>query len=265
MRDFGASLLLLIVLGGSSAIGFYINSLLPETHRSRESIELVQLANSLLVTFSAIVLGLLTTSVKTGFDAAYAARGSYAGQLAQFDRCLRDYGPETQLMRPQLQTYVAAAIASTWPSEPPPVVAALPDISDMPRTGESPILANLIDLVGLELHSLQPTDSLHTNLLTACSDQYGELLKRRWTVIEGVHPSISLPFYWVLTFWLVILFGSLGLRAPPNSMSITVIVLSAISVTLAFFVILDMDVPYGGLFGIPSTAMRNAFADMVRQ
>jgi hypothetical protein len=264
MRDFGASLLLLFLLCASSAIGFYVNSLLPETHRSRDSVELIQLANTLLVTFTAIVLGLLTSSVKTGFDVAYAARGAYAGQLAQFDRCLKDYGQDTQQMRAQLDSYVAAVIVSTWPTEPPPTGVDLPDTSHLPRTGESPVLGSLLDQVGLELHSLQPEDALHRNLLAACSEQFIELQQRRWTVIEGVHPSISWPFYWILSFWMIVLFGSLGLRAPPNAMSVTVIALSAISVTLAVFVILDMDIPYGGLFGIPSTAMRNALADMMR-
>ena len=109
-----------------------------EGHRSAQSIALVQLAITLLVTFTAIVLGLLTTSVKAGFDAAYNARGDDAGQLAQLDRCLRDYGPETAAIREELRGYVAAVIASTWPAEPRPVDVAYPDTSKMPLTGEAP-------------------------------------------------------------------------------------------------------------------------------
>jgi hypothetical protein len=263
MRNFGSSFFLLILLCASAAAGFFANSRLPEKHKSSDSIELVRLAITLLVTFTAIVLGLLTTSVKSGFDAAYSARGAYAGQLAQLDRCLRDYGPETQPMREQLRSYVAAVIASTWPSEPPPIGVAYPDTSHMPRTGESSVLAALMNDIGFEIHSLQPADTLHRNLMSACEEQYGELIRRRWTVIEGIHESISTPFYWVLVFWFVILFSSFGLRAPPNTMSIIVILLCALSVTVAVFVILDMDVPYGGLFGIPSTSMRNALVDMM--
>jgi len=264
MRNFGSSLFLFILLCVSAAAGFFANSRLSEKHRSRDTVELVQLAISLLVTFTAIVLGLLTTSVKSGFDAAYNARGAYAGQLAQLDRCLHDYGPEAQPMREQLRSYVAAIIASTWPSEPRPEGVTYPDTSTMPRTGESSVLAALFDDVGFEIHSLQPTDSLHQNVMAACSQQYLELTRLRWTVIEGVRGSISTPFYWVLVFWLVILFGSFGLRAPPHTMSVIVVTLCAISVTAAVFVILDMDVPYGGLFGIPSASMRNALADMMR-
>ncbi|HLH51066.1 MAG TPA: hypothetical protein VKV96_17135, partial [Roseiarcus sp.] len=133
MRHFGSSLLLLVLLCAAAAVGSFVNSRLAEKHRSRDAIELVQLGITLLVTFTAIVLGLLTTSVKSGYDMAYAARGAYAGQLAQFERCLRDYGPETQQMREQLRSYVAAVIASTWPSEPPPKGVTYPDVAHLPR------------------------------------------------------------------------------------------------------------------------------------
>lgn len=46
-------------------------------------------------------------------------------------------------------------------------------------------------------------------------------------------------------------------------MSVIIIGLSIFSVAIAMFVILDMDTPYGGLFGIPSDAMRKALADMM--
>ena len=100
---------------------------------------------TLLVTFTAIVLGLLTTSVKAGFDAAYSARGDDAAQLAQLDRCLREYGPETAPIRQQLRGYVAAVIASTWPDEPRPVGLKFPDPSTMPRLGESPLLSDALE------------------------------------------------------------------------------------------------------------------------
>src|SRR5271168_1790547 len=98
------SVLLFAILCASSVLGFFVHPRLPERHRTAQSIALVQLAISLLVTFTAIVLGLLTTSVKQGFDTAYNARGEYAAELAQMDRCLSDYGAETAPMRAQLKS-----------------------------------------------------------------------------------------------------------------------------------------------------------------
>jgi len=264
MQDPIFSLIVFAAMCGSAALGFFIHSHLSEKHRSSESIALVQLTITLLVTFTAIVLGLLTTSVKAGFDAAYTARGDDAAQLAQLDRCLRDYGPETAPIRDQLRGYVAAVIASTWPDEPRPTGFAYPDPAKMPRVGESSLLSDVLSDVGRSVRGLKPTDSYHTTQMAACVQDYSDLLNARWKVIEGARPSISPPFYWVLVIWLSILFGAFGLTARPNAVVATIIVLSALSITSAVFVILDMDEPYGGLFGVPSTAMRNALDDMTR-
>ena len=264
MQDPMNSVLLIAILCASSILGFFVHRRLPERHRSAQSIALVQLAISLLVTFTAIVLGLLTTSVKQGFDDAYNARGDYAAQLAQMDRCLSDYGPETAPIRAQLKSYTAAVIASTWPDEPPPAGVTYPNTSNMPLTGEDPVLGNIMNDVGLETRSLQPKDTLHQTLMAACVQQYHDLAQARWKVIEGVRGSISAPFYWVLVFWLALLFGTFCLTAPPNPLVVTVIALCALSITVVVFVILDLDEPYGGLFSIPSTSMRNALADMMR-
>jgi hypothetical protein len=264
LQDPFYSVMLFVILCASAGVGFFIHPQLPERHRSPQSIALLQLAIGLLVTFTAIVLGLLTTSVKAGFDDAYNARGDYAGKLAALDRCLRDYGPETAHIRDELRSYVAAVIASTWPDEPPPKGVSYPNTSKMPLTGEDPVLSNLINDIGLRTMALDPQDQFHRNLMATCIERYRDVSLARWKVVEGALGSISPPFYWVLVFWLAILFGAFGLSAPPNPLVATVLALCALSITVAVFVILDMDEPYGGLFGVPSASMRNALDDMTR-
>ena len=224
----------------------------------------MQLVVMLLVNFTAIVLGLLTTSVKGGFDAAYAARADDAAQIIQLDRCLRDYGPETDRIRAQLRGYVAAVIASTWPDEPRPTGVDYPDMKKAPRFGEAPSLAGVLGDVGVEIRSLTPATSLQKNVAAACEAQYRDVLNARWKAIAAERASISAPFYWVLVFWLAILFGSFGLTTRPNATIMALIALCALSITVAVFVILDLDQPYGGLFGISSATMRQAFADLMR-
>ncbi len=264
MLDLGSTALLLFLLLAAAGLGYYVRTRLPEKHHSPEAMVLVQLTINLLVTFTAIVLGLLTTSVKAGFDSAYTARGTYAAELTQLDEYLREYGPETDRIRGQLEEYVAAVIASTWPDEKPPAGVRYPDVAGMPLVGESHVLGAIINAVGQEINSLEPKDPLHQRLQAQCAQEYSDVVNARWAVIEGGRESISAPFYWVLVLWLVILFASLGLTAPANPVTILVIALSAISITVAVFVIVDLDLPYGGLFSIPSTSMRNALADMMR-
>ena len=254
----------LILMCGAAALGVLVRLRLPERHRSRESMEVVQVTITLLVTFTSIVLGLLTGSVKAGFDVAYHARGTYAAQFVELDQCLRDYGPETNGIRRQLRTYVAAVIASTWPDEPPPKDIQYPNVAGMPITGESSELGAILNSARTDLQRSSQRMRFTSGCFRIAGTQFSDLARSRWEVIEGSARSISDPFYWVLTLWLVILFASIGLTATPNPVTTIIIALSAISITIAVAVIIDLDEPYGGVFGVPSTSMRSALSDMTR-
>src|SRR5438552_12274432 len=110
--------LVLLILLGSSALGLFVRPLLSERHRSREVIEFVQLVVAMLMTFAALVLGLLTSSVKSSFDKVGNELRGLAIQLIQVDRSLREWGPETEPTRELLRKYTAASIATTWTREP---------------------------------------------------------------------------------------------------------------------------------------------------
>ena len=255
---------LFFVLCGAAALGAYVRAKLPEKHRSPETMALVQVTISLLVTFTSIVLGLLTGAVTTQFQQASRNDGLFAGQLVQVDQCLRDYGPETAPMRQQFRGYVAAVLTSTWPDEPAPKDISHPDVSKDPVLGEGMSLTSLLNAVRTELRELSPKNAVQERVLTDCAAEYSSFLKSRWDIIEESTSSISPPFYGVLSIWLVILFASFGLIARPNPVSGIIVALSALSIAVAVGVISDLDQPYGGLFSIPSTATRNALADMVR-
>src|SRR5882762_9005249 len=62
----------------------------------------------------------------------------------------------------------------------------------------------------------------------------------------------------VLLFWLTMLHISFGLLAPRNATVITVLLISALSVSGALFIILDMTHPLQGMIKVSSTPMRNA-------
>jgi hypothetical protein len=83
--------LVLLVLLGSSAVGLYVRPLLSERHRSREATEFVQLVVAMLMTFAALVLGLLTNSAKSSFDKVGNDLRSVAIELIQLDRSLREW------------------------------------------------------------------------------------------------------------------------------------------------------------------------------
>lgn len=215
----------------------------------------------MLVTFAALVLGLLLTSVKTSFDTVDADLRGFSIQLIQIDRCLREYGPAMADSRAQLRSYTAAAIASTWPDEPTPEGDYYPRD---PKNGAlsfeltSARLGEFLEHKELELRRLEPQDVMHQRLALHCLDEIERLNERRWKLVEEAEIPISKPFYIVLMFWLMVVFASFGLNAPRNMLVFCMLVLGAASIASAVFVILDLTSPLDGLFQVSSQPLRAA-------
>jgi hypothetical protein len=250
--------LVFVLLCASAALGIVVGSRLPEHHRTRASVELMQLTIGLLATFAAIVLGLLTASVKQVYDNAALDRQRYALQLSSLDQCLRDYGPEAAAVRAEIHSYTAAVIASTWPTEPPPKGVSYPDTSHMPHIGATPVLARLMDKIGLAVSELMPSDPQHVRIAATCLDSYKDVSHARLSVIEDARNQLLDPFYLILVLWLIIMFVCFGLVAPRNALSMAILLLCAVSLSSVIFVILDLSRPYSGIFNIPSRTMRDA-------
>jgi hypothetical protein len=219
---------------------------------------------TMLVTFAALVLGLLTSSVKGSFDGVDNDLRSFAIQLIQLDRSLRQYGPEAGPARVVLRSYTAAAIASTWTAEPRPPGDYYPrQVS--PTTAdsiESPVLGKMLAEMEADLRRLEPQDPMQRRLALTILNQYELLMRMRWKLTEEAHSSISMPFSIVLSFWLVIIFASFGLSAPRNILAYITIFLGALSIASVVFVILDLDTPFSGLFMVASQSMRDALAQL---
>ncbi len=175
---------LFFVLCAAAALGSYVKAKLPEKHRSPETMALVQVTISLLVTFTSIVLGLLTGAVATEFQQASHNDGVFAGQLVQVDQCLRDYGPETVHMRQEFRGYVAAVLLSTWPDEPPPKDISHPDMSKEPVLGEGVSLTALLNSIRTELRELSPNNAVQEHVLADCAAEFSSFLRSRWDIVE---------------------------------------------------------------------------------
>jgi hypothetical protein len=71
-----------------------------------------------------------------------------------------------------------------------------------------------------------------------------------------------MPLLIVLTFWITALFISFGLFAPLNGTTVASLFVSALSVSGAILLILEMYTPYGGLIEVSSVPLRAALAQL---
>jgi hypothetical protein len=266
MTDLWSSAVVFVILLGSAIIGMLVQRFLSDSHRSRETRELSQAVTGMLVTLAALVLGLLTSSVKQSFDRTESDLRAYAVDLIELGQSLRDFGPPAQAARGLLRTYVIGAIVSTWPGEPKPPGATgnedFPASAAPHPTIESEALGTMLDRVGHQVRGLPQTDQVHNLIAARALERFGRVIDGRWKLLEDAHSSIPMPFYRVLVFWLLIVFATLGLIAPRNLLALAMIVLAAIAIASVMFAIMEMDTPFGGLIYVPSEPMRDALAHL---
>jgi hypothetical protein len=115
-----------------------------------------------------------------------------------------------------------------------------------------------------KIHGLVPHTDAQRALQSQALSVAVDLSQKRWLLFAQSGTSISTPFLVIVVFWLSVLYLSFGLFAPRNATAITTLVISAVSVAAAMFLILDLDHPFGGIMQIPDTPVRNALAALGR-
>jgi len=86
--------------------------------------------------------------------------------------------------------------------------------------------------------------------------------KTRWLMYEQATTSVSMPLLVVLVLWLTVIFISFGLFAPFNATVVSSLLVSALSVSGAILLILEMYTPYAGMIQISSAPLRAALAHL---
>jgi len=65
-------------------------------------------------------------------------------------------------------------------------------------------------------------------------------------------------------FWITLLLASFSLFAPRNATVFVTLLVCALAISSAVFLILELDQPFGGLIQISSAPVRNALAQLGR-
>ncbi|CAN7153530.1 hypothetical protein LJR029_000121 [Caballeronia sp. LjRoot29] len=263
MTELETSVVVFFCLLAASGLGAFVGPLLPEEHKAHETVQLLKLVVGMLVTFAALVLGLLTASSKTVFDTTTTDIRTYAAALIQLDDSLREYGPDADAVRQILRAYTAAAIASTWAHEAPPPGDYYQKWL-APGSGtdnlDSRTLGAMLEQAQQDARALKPADQFHQELADQALGQFDRLIQQRWKIVEEARGSASSPFDKILVFWLLVIFLCFGLIAPRNALALVLIMLGALSIASTVLVILDLDTPFTGTILVPSQSMRDALA-----
>jgi hypothetical protein len=234
---------------GSSLLGMWLRTVLPEHNLDGESKDTIKVGVGLIATLTALVLGLITASAKSSFDTLDSAVRTTATDILTLDRLLARYGSETGEIRAAFQRMVVHRIDMIWPqisSRPPQV----------DPSASEPEAERIVE----QIRGLAPRNDSQRTLQARALEIAESLLKARWMVVEQTRKSIHLPFLVILLFWLTITFSSFGLFAPKNATVFAVLFLCALSIASALFLVLELDGPFDGLIRISADPWLYALA-----
>jgi hypothetical protein len=240
---------------GGVMVGLWLRSRLPTHHFDRPSEHVIARGIGLIATMTALVLGLVTASAKSSFDAVNAAVKESAVRALALDRVLARYGPDTADLRAQLKQAIGERIEMVWPSDSSRAVAV-----DATAAGMAFRVESLADA----LRALVPRDDSQRLLQARAVDLAEGMLQSRWVVMAGTEESVPTPFLVVLLFWLTVAFVSFGMFAPRNGTVIAVLLVCAVSIGGALFLVLEMNGPFDGLLRASADPLRFAYSHINR-
>jgi len=228
-------------------VGLLLQNILPARHLDERSRDTMKIAAGMLATLTALVLGLLVSSAKSSFDAMNTAIASAGAKIVMFDRILANYGPEAKEARQQLRQSVADAIDRIW-SRKKTSPGGL-------RAAES---GTGLETIQIKLNELIPKNNAQEQLLAQAHQTANDVAQTRLLTIEEQQNVLPPLFIIFLIFWLTVLFLSFGLLAPRNGTVVAVLLICALSVSSAIFLVLEMDRPLDGVIRASNAPLRKA-------
>jgi Protein of unknown function (DUF4239) len=251
MYSIYVSFLIFMIVFSGSVVGMYLRRALPDEHLSADARVVMNLSTGFVVTMTGLVLGMLVSSAKSSYDSQKLLVAQTSSQIIFLDRTLTEYGPETNVIRSRIREFVEAAVHRVWPSE------AFTPVQLQPEDG--------VDVISNQIRALVPNDNSQSAAKNQAIAIIANLRQSVWLLfIQSDSTSLSTPLLVVLVSWLVAIFVSFGLFAPPNPTVIVTLLISALAVSSAILIIMEMYSPFSGILRISSAPMHDAL-NQIRQ
>jgi hypothetical protein len=243
------ALLVFAFVFGAALLGMMLRCFLSEHHLGSDTKDTVKLAMGLVATMAALILGLLVASAKDSYDKESSGVTQMATKVVFLDRLLANYGVDAQPTRELLHHSVDHLVARMWPVKSSEKAQLDPSASRM-------------EAVYAALQKLKPENEMQSGLKSQALATTLELGQMRWLEFEQANIPMSTPLLVVLTFWLAVLFPSFGLFSPSNAIVVVALVLAALSVSGAVFLIQELSSPFSGLMQISNAPFVDAIAHL---
>lgn len=244
------SLIVFALTLGAGLLGLYVHRALPEDLKNDSARSIVGQVAGLVSLLLALVLGTMIGTSFAFFGGQKIAIETLSTQILMLDQALGQYGPETKVARDKLRDSVEQAYNTFWgDGEPDPKLlnVAIPLAS---AQATKVFLATLKPETDLQKQAVASAGVLANQI------EQGRLMMDLQVASQPVSPALLS----VLVVWAVILFFGMGLFVKSNGLVFSALTFGAICVAFAVFLILELGLPYTGVFRVPGAALHEVLA-----
>ncbi len=236
---------------GGALLGMLLRKVLPDHHLSGDSKDVVKAGMGLIATMAALLLALLIASAKQSHDTQSAEVTQMAADFIQLDRALARYGPEAGPARAELRATLERGIGQIWAE----------GAYRSAKLGSAEMKASAAGFFD-RIQQLAPNTDLQRAMRDQAMQITGDMGHIRALLMEQTASSIPTPFLIGVVFGLAVIFVGFGLFAPGNPTVVSLLLVCAISVAGAVFLIVELDRPFAGFIQISDAPLRRALSQL---
>jgi hypothetical protein len=233
----------------SGSLGLYLQTLLPKSHTTENSRDIIGGVVGLLTLLLALVLGLLIWTSYGVSNTQKAELQLLSARALEADLELKQYGPEAERGRDLLRTELIWAHEQFWGEE---------DSKSEVYEASYKNMASMSDF----LTSLKPETDAQRQLLGAAGQHYGSIGEVRLQMSLQLIDPISWPLIITVIAWSCLLFCGFGLLSRANPTTLTVLAIGSCAVASAIFLILELSQPYTSLLKISPAGLEQVIVDL---
>ena len=246
------SIVIFILILGAAFLGLWTHRMLPEEQKNDSARSIVGQVAGIVSLLLALVLGTLVGTSFAFFGTQKTEIETLSSQILLLDQALEQYGPETKPARDKLKASVQASYDTFWGGgDPDPKLLSVLHPLTFGKEAKA-YLATLKPETDAQKQALASA-----NVLTNQIEQ-GRILMDLQVASHPVSPGILI----VLTIWAIVLFFGMGLFVKSNGLVLSAAVFGALCVAFAIFLILELGLPYTGMFRVSGAALQEALDDI---
>ena len=239
-----------VAIVAGMVLGMILRRQIPVVYLREDTKEVILRGAGFLTTLAAVLISLMIASAKTSYDTQDSHFRTLAAYLVETDQLLVQYGPEAMEVRILMRQAIPAAVDRIWREK------------QQATQNSAFTAASLAEQLNSAVEALTPTNDAQRAIKQRLEAAGAAIARTRLLMFADGDKPILTPFLLILIFWLAVIFASYSLFVEPGRLMLAALLVFALSVSSALFLVADLSQPFVGLMQLPKEQLEHTLAPL---